>query len=59
MSSSFERLDSNMSGTLPLPLFKGQVTMENALDDDDNMLARISYPQKKWEFWNYLSDCKA
>lgn len=41
--------------TMPktLPLLHGNVTLESALDSDDNMLQRIAYPDLRFEF--YLS----
>ncbi|TAQ88602.1 hypothetical protein B7494_g3062 [Chlorociboria aeruginascens] len=42
-----------------LPLLKGTITLEDALNEDDNILARIEYPRRKYEFYNYLSAHKA
>lgn len=38
-----------------LPLLRGDITLGDALEDDDNILARLEYPQKKSDFWSYLS----
>jgi predicted protein tyrosine phosphatase len=37
-----------------LPLLKGPVHLEDALDEDDNILAQLRYPQHKKEFFDYL-----
>jgi hypothetical protein len=38
-----------------LPLQIGQSTsLEHTLDDDDNILHRLDYPQKPKVFWAYL-----
>jgi hypothetical protein len=37
-----------------LPLLQGEITLESALDDDDNVLQAIAYPQKRFEFYVYL-----
>jgi len=42
-----------------LPLLKGTVHLEDALDDDDDMLAQLRYPRQKEEFWDYLLAHKA
>ena|ERR1700694_5589595 len=42
-----------------LPLLKGPITLEDALDDDDDMLPRLRYPQHKKEFFDYLMAHKA
>lgn len=42
-----------------LPLLKGTITLDQALSDDDNLLAALGYPRQKREFWNYLSAHKA
>jgi hypothetical protein len=43
------------TSTVPktLPLLHGNVTLESALDNDDNMLQKIAYPDLRFEF--YLS----
>lgn len=33
--------------------------MEEALDDDDDILTRLDYPLKQQEFWAYLRKCKS
>ena len=42
-----------------LPLLKGTITLDEALDEDDNMLVEIEYPQQKYKFYSYLSAHKA
>ncbi|KAK0101945.1 hypothetical protein ONS95_001246 [Cadophora gregata] len=37
-----------------LPLLHGEMTVESALDDDDNMLQALAYPQKRFDFFVYL-----
>lgn len=37
-----------------LPLLHGEITLESALDDDDNMLQALAYPQKRFEYFVYL-----
>ncbi|RAL14569.1 uncharacterized protein BO97DRAFT_386335 [Aspergillus homomorphus CBS 101889] len=37
-----------------LPLLHGQVTLFTALDDDDNVLQELSYPELRLEFYIYL-----
>jgi hypothetical protein len=37
-----------------LPLLKGPVHLKDALDEDDDMLAQLRYPQQKKEFFDYL-----
>jgi len=34
-----------------LPLLYGNVTLESALNNDDNMLQRIAYPDLRFEFY--------
>ncbi len=46
-----------MSNTLPL--LNGRITLDRALNDDDNILAQIGYPQRRQEFFSYLSAHKA
>jgi len=41
-----------MSKTLPLP--QEEITLESALDDDDNMLQARAYPQNRFEFFVYV-----
>ncbi|KAL1971002.1 hypothetical protein VTN77DRAFT_2836 [Rasamsonia byssochlamydoides] len=39
-----------------LPLLRGRsITLEDALEDDDNILARLDYPKKQASFWSHLS----
>ena len=41
--------------TASLPLFRGNsISLEDALEDNDNILHRLDYPEKKKEFWSYL-----
>ena len=45
---------------VPALLFlKGLVYLEDVLDDDDDMLAQLQYPQHKKEFFDYLMVHKA
>lgn len=37
-----------------LPLLQGDITLEDALDEEDNMLIRLAYPGKKDSFFEYL-----
>lgn len=37
-----------------LPLLQGSITLKSALEDDDNTLQRIKYPEKRIEFFVYL-----
>jgi hypothetical protein len=43
-----------------LPLLRGDsVTLQEALEDDDNILARLDYPGRQKSFWSYLSAHKS
>lgn len=46
-----------MSNTLRL--LNGRITLDRALNDDDNILAQIGYPRQRQEFFSYLSTRKA
>lgn len=37
-----------------LLLLRGGITLESALEKDDNMLQEIGYPEKRLEFYLYL-----
>ncbi|BCR96230.1 uncharacterized protein AKAW2_21169A [Aspergillus luchuensis] len=37
-----------------LPLLHGQISLSAALDDDDNVLQELSYPQRRIDFYVYL-----
>ncbi|KAL5327716.1 hypothetical protein ACEPPN_005420 [Leptodophora sp. 'Broadleaf-Isolate-01'] len=37
-----------------LPLLKGTIALEEALEEDDNLLVQLEYPRQKYEFYNYL-----
>lgn len=37
-----------------LPLLHGQISLSAALDDDDNVLQELSYPERRVEFYVYL-----
>lgn len=41
-----------------LPLLRREITLDEALGDDDNILARLDYPSKQSDFWTYLHNCK-
>lgn len=46
--------------TKSLPLLRGNsISLEDALTDDDNILHRLDYPQKKKEFWSHLLSHKS
>jgi hypothetical protein len=34
-----------------LPLLHGEITLESALDDEDNMLQALAYPEQRFEFF--------
>ncbi|PYI06695.1 hypothetical protein BO78DRAFT_314953 [Aspergillus sclerotiicarbonarius CBS 121057] len=43
-----------------LPLLRGNnVSLDDALADDDNILHRLDYPQKQKDFWSHLISLKA
>ena len=46
-----------MSNTLPL--LNGTIPLDQALEDDDNILVQIGYPRQKQEFFSYLFAHKA
>lgn len=48
-----------MPGPPDLPLLRGQVDLEKALADDDNVLAQLRYPEQKKQFWSSLAARKA
>ena len=39
-----------------LSLLRGHITLDQALDEDDNVLAQIGYPRQRQAFWRYLSE---
>jgi hypothetical protein len=43
-----------MTSLPTLPLLMGTISLEDALDDDDNVLPQLRYPGQKKEFWDYL-----
>ncbi|KKK21845.1 hypothetical protein ARAM_002895 [Aspergillus rambellii] len=46
--------------TTTLPLLRGNnISLEDALTDDDNILHRLDYPQKKEELWSYFLSHKS
>ncbi|KAH1627748.1 hypothetical protein LV164_006399 [Aspergillus fumigatus] len=46
--------------TKSLPLLRGNnISLEDALTDDDNILHRLDYPQKKKELWSHLLSHKS
>lgn len=45
-----------MSESTSLPLLTGRVTLSEALGEEDNMLEKLSYPEKRLEFCAYLHD---
>lgn len=40
--------------SLPLPLLRGTITLSEALDEDDDILKELSYPDKRLNFYCYL-----
>ncbi|RDL41490.1 Uncharacterized protein BP5553_01469 [Venustampulla echinocandica] len=38
-----------------LPLLRGNITLDRALNDDGNVPIELRYPRQKQEFWKYLS----
>ncbi|RHZ69166.1 hypothetical protein CDV55_106186 [Aspergillus turcosus] len=43
-----------MSPATSLPLLTGSITLSDALDEEDNVLERLSYPEKRLDFCKYL-----
>lgn len=43
-----------MTNLPSLPLLKGTIRLEDALDEDDNVLAQLAYPEQKKQSWDYL-----
>ncbi|KAI9736677.1 MAG: hypothetical protein M1834_000881 [Cirrosporium novae-zelandiae] len=37
-----------------LPLLRGTITLKSALEDDDDILQRIAYPEQRLDFFTYL-----
>ncbi len=37
-----------------LPLLRGAITLKSALEDDDDILQRITYPERRLDFFTYL-----
>lgn len=37
-----------------IPLLRCRITLESALDDDENLLQKIAYPEQRLEFSIYL-----
>ena len=37
-----------------LPLLRGNITLRSAIEDDDNILQELSYPDQRIEFFTYL-----
>lgn len=42
-----------------LPLLRRNITLDEALTDDDNLLPQLEYPRQRREFFDYLSIHKA
>ena len=46
-----------------LPLLHGEITLESALDDDDNILPALAYPHQRFEYfvhlWKHRSEIEA
>lgn len=43
-----------MSPSITLPLLTGKITLSEALDEEDDILEKLSYPEKRLNFCNYL-----
>jgi len=39
---------------MSLPLLTGRITLSEALDEEDNVLEKLSYPEKRLDFCSYL-----
>src|ERR1700749_3804 len=39
-----------------LPLLRRRITLEEALDEDDDILQELTYPEKRLDFYAYLLD---
>lgn len=37
-----------------LPLLKGSISLQDALDEDEDVIQNLSYPEKRAVFWLYL-----
>lgn len=42
-----------------LPLLKGKITLQEALEEDDDIVQNLSYPAKRAIFWLYLDRHRA
>ncbi|KAF4508958.1 hypothetical protein G6O67_005276 [Ophiocordyceps sinensis] len=42
-----------------LPLLKGKITLQEALEEDDDIVQNLSYPEKRAIFWLYLDRHRA
>lgn len=40
--------------TCSLPLLKGRITLKDALEEDNDILQELAYPQKRLDFYLYL-----
>ncbi|KAL2256487.1 hypothetical protein VTK26DRAFT_1598 [Humicola hyalothermophila] len=43
-----------MATSVSLPLLTGKITLSEALDEEDNILEKLSYPEKRLDFCAYL-----
>lgn len=43
-----------MAASKSLPLFHGDITLDTALEGDENMLQKIAYPEKRIDFYLFL-----
>ena len=57
LRSSYTRHHRKMSSTLPL--LRGQITLDDALDEDDNMLPPLGYYKQRLEFLIILWENRA
>lgn len=47
-------LNINLFMLKSLPLIKGRITLSESLDNDDDILLELSYPEKRLDFYCYL-----
>ena len=44
--------------TTCLPLLRGTISLQDALEEDEDILQQLSYPEKRLEFWLHLYQCR-
>ncbi|KAL2760844.1 hypothetical protein ACRALDRAFT_2131068 [Sodiomyces alcalophilus JCM 7366] len=42
-----------------LPLLKGSITLSEALAEDEDIIQKLSYPEKRLNFWFHLYQCRS